>query len=280
MRERVHPKEMVKVVHGLAQLSTSAGLRGFLPSLRVLEVLADGIDEGSVSGEARYQVTYDDLATTLWSVAKIAREERRALESGSRGSGDATGSEAEERRARVAVAFSGLLETYLQRHKCVLSPSLSPSLSLSLSLSMSDVRRPGRTRKKRPNDGKIYMNAVALTHLFADLCVRLCVRFHRYTDPLSILMVIESLRDFGHWPETQVLQVLVHKVETSRDHFQARDLAWMVVTLCEVAAAAAAAAADNGARGSVVGSQEKGCLRDLAMLLAQDGGHQRGTGGG
>ncbi len=40
-------------------------------------------------------------------------------------------------------------------HTYVLSTLTPRSLSLSLLFSMSDVRRPGRTRKKRPNDGKI-----------------------------------------------------------------------------------------------------------------------------
>ncbi len=43
---------------------------------------------------------------------------------------------------------------FIPDNRYALQPLLL-SLSPSLSLSVRDVRRPGRTRKKRPNDGKM-----------------------------------------------------------------------------------------------------------------------------
>uniref|UniRef100_A0A7S2Z4C5 Uncharacterized protein n=1 Tax=Chloropicon laureae TaxID=464258 RepID=A0A7S2Z4C5_9CHLO len=55
---------------------------------------------------------------------------------------------------------------------------------------------------------------------------------------------------------------MVHKVQTSRDHFQGGDLAWMVATLCELAVASRG---DEGRRS--VSGQERASLRDLARCF-------------
>ncbi len=64
-------------------------------------------------------------------------------------------------------------------HPIFLSLSF-PIPPLSLSLSMSDVRRPGRTREKRPNDGKM-LTFPSLSLLRARVCV--CAVLCRYTLP-------------------------------------------------------------------------------------------------
>ncbi len=67
------------------------------------------------------------------------------------------------------------LNTKLCEHEttCVNTPfpTLSPTSLPSLSFSMSEVRRPGRSRKKRPNDGKI---GVETDRAFC-VCVCVCV---------------------------------------------------------------------------------------------------------